>query len=305
MTRPNFFIVGAPKCGTTAWHSYLGSHPDIGFARLKEPHYFNTDMPGFRWAKTEAEYLALFEDCAGKQVIGDASVQYLASEAAAANIARFAPKARIVIFVRGHAKYLASYHNQLLLNRDETISDFAAAWGAGPDRAIPQGCRFGGLLDYRRMGALSQQVDRYLAHFPAQQVMILRFEEWVKNPRRTYLELLAFLGLTDDGRTDFAPVHEAKTVASQRVAQLTQRPPGTILGAAALLRRVLGLKRLGLAGRLRKMNYRKGYAGGVSEELLSEITAHFAEDAERLAAQIAQVSEARQEAPAAPAAAQG
>lgn len=295
MTRPNFFIVGAPKCGTTAWHSYLGTHPEIGFAVEKEPHYFNTDMEGFRWFHDEAAYLALFEGCVGKSVVGEASVQYLASEAAARNIAAFAPEARILIFVRDHAKYLQSYHNQLVLNLDETLTDFAEAWYAGPDRAIPDTCRHAGLLDYRRMGALSEQVARYLAHFPPEQVMILPFETWTRAPRDSYLRILAFLGLEDDGRTAFDPVHEAKHVSSAALARLTQRPPGAVLAAARAVRGALGLKRLRVAQRLRQLNYRKGYNKAQGSSVLEEISAFFEEDAARLAEQIALTEHAEQE----------
>jgi hypothetical protein len=35
--KPNFFIVGAPKCGTTALSEYLRSHPDVFFSSPKEP----------------------------------------------------------------------------------------------------------------------------------------------------------------------------------------------------------------------------------------------------------------------------
>ncbi|MDD9875087.1 MAG: sulfotransferase, partial [Gammaproteobacteria bacterium] len=39
--KPNFFIIGAPKCGTTSLDAWLKSHPRI-FTAVKEPNYFNT-----------------------------------------------------------------------------------------------------------------------------------------------------------------------------------------------------------------------------------------------------------------------
>ena len=42
--RPNFFIVGAPKCGTTSLDEYLRQHPNVFISRPKEPHYFSTDL---------------------------------------------------------------------------------------------------------------------------------------------------------------------------------------------------------------------------------------------------------------------
>ena len=37
--RP-FFIVGAPRCGTTALSKYLAENPEICFAKPKETHFF-------------------------------------------------------------------------------------------------------------------------------------------------------------------------------------------------------------------------------------------------------------------------
>ena len=43
MSYPDFYIVGAPKCGTTALASYLEQSDSIYFHR-KEIHYFGTDL---------------------------------------------------------------------------------------------------------------------------------------------------------------------------------------------------------------------------------------------------------------------
>lgn len=262
IARPNFFIVGAPKCGTTAWAEYLKSHPDVGFARHKEPHFFNTDFPDFRWARNEAEYLELFKGCEGKKAVGEASVIYLYSAEAAANIARFCPDAKILIFLRDPQDFLTSYHNQLLMNLDEDIRDFNTAWALSGKRADnpPKTCRDLKFLDYRSVAQFGQQIERYRAHFPSDQIMILKMEEWKSDPRAAYLRVLGFLNLSDDARTEFPVIHEAKHHASDKVAQLVQRPPDWALRIASGLRRMLGLKRLGLSGLLRRVNTGKGYA---------------------------------------------
>ena len=40
---PDFFIVGAPKCGTTAMYQWLQAHPEV-FVPVKEIHYFGRDL---------------------------------------------------------------------------------------------------------------------------------------------------------------------------------------------------------------------------------------------------------------------
>ena len=44
MCKPDFFIIGAPKCGTTALATYLAEHPNIQLSDPKEPHYFCKDL---------------------------------------------------------------------------------------------------------------------------------------------------------------------------------------------------------------------------------------------------------------------
>src|SRR3977135_3113168 len=100
-TRPGFFIIGAPRCGTTALSTYLAGHPRIGFSRPKETQFFCTDLPGIRFMTADPdEYVKLcFGHCTGKNylAIGEGSVWNLYSRAAVWNILRFNPEARFII----------------------------------------------------------------------------------------------------------------------------------------------------------------------------------------------------------------
>ena len=70
---PDFFIVGAPKCGTTALYHYLSQHPSIYMPALKEPHFFCRDFPSFGKIHDMNAYLELFDDAPGDALIGEAS----------------------------------------------------------------------------------------------------------------------------------------------------------------------------------------------------------------------------------------
>ena len=121
--KPTFFIIGAPKCGTTAWVRYLRTHPGIFFADMKEPTHFATDLPGIRWVPTLAEYESLFDRGFGAPVVAEASAMYLYSADAADAIRRYNPDAKILIFLRSQDDFLQSYHHQLLFRFAETIED--------------------------------------------------------------------------------------------------------------------------------------------------------------------------------------
>ena len=136
---PNFFIVGAPKCGTTALFQYLSTHPDVFAPQRKEFNYFCDDLhfnnvAGLFHYRDTADYLSHFAGWEGQKRIGEASVWYLYSMRAAANIHRFSPDARIIVMIRNPAEMLHSLHSQLLENGDEDIVAFEAALSAEEDR---------------------------------------------------------------------------------------------------------------------------------------------------------------------------
>ena len=284
--RPNLFIVGAPKCGTTAWVSYLSSHPDIFFCDPKEPHFFNTDIPNFRWVRSLEEYLELFVPAGSKKVIGEASILYLYSQEAAERMAKFNPDAKILIFVRSPERFIPSYHQQLLYNCDEDETDLARAWemsGRRTGDTLPDGCRDPRLLDYKSIGKFGEQAARYLDCFGEGRVRIVRFEEWTANPHRTYMSLLRFLGLGDDGQTEFPRINAAHDHRSQLVARLTQRPPPFATRISRAVRTLPGLSGLQPARLLRKLNRVEGYRRGqLSPDLRAEIAAHYSEDQRHL-----------------------
>ncbi|MCH6588336.1 MAG: sulfotransferase, partial [Proteobacteria bacterium] len=80
MKRPDFFIVGAPRCGTTAMYHYLEAHPEIFMSEEKEPHYFSsieTSSIHPRVIRDKKKYLALFKKANNAKAIGEASTSYL------------------------------------------------------------------------------------------------------------------------------------------------------------------------------------------------------------------------------------
>ena len=132
--KPNFFIVGAPKCGTTALHEYLQHHPDAYLPYYKEPHYFGADLVGSRFLqfrnKPKRKYLKLFRDVRGEARIGESSPWYLASNAAAAEIHRYDPEAKIIIMLRNPIDMMYSMWSQFRYSGNEQIEFFEEALAA-------------------------------------------------------------------------------------------------------------------------------------------------------------------------------
>ena len=83
MRRPNFFIVGAPRCGTTALWTYLKAHPEIFMSSQKELYYFDSDLRPEGWTQPSLEqYLSNFASAGDRGLVGEATPSYLRSERA-------------------------------------------------------------------------------------------------------------------------------------------------------------------------------------------------------------------------------
>lgn len=256
--RPDFFLVGAPKCGTTALSEYLRTHPAVFFSDPKEPQFFCDDFrllrPEHRRLASLDEYLELFREAGpAHRAVGEGSTWYLYSEVALHRIREFAPDARILAMVRNPVDLVASWHAQLLLMWEESVEDFPAAFALGrarrEGRDIPETCTVPPLLDYAAVGRLGSQVERLLATFPAAQVKVVVFDDFVADTAAVYADVLAFLGLPHDGRKEFPRVNPNEVHASRALARADWAVGN--LGRIGPLRRIVraGKKAMGLEGR--------------------------------------------------------
>lgn len=248
MRRPNFFMVGAPKCGTTALHAYLKTHPNIFLCEPKEPNFFSTDFPTHRYVTETKDYLRLFNDAAeDERLVGEASTWYLYSQEALANIHRFDPDAKIIAMVRNPIDMLPSLHGMLMRSFAEHETNLERAWtmqesrreGSGyaknrNKRFDPKTCLY---ADVCKLGA---QLEKLLNIFPRQQVHVIVFDDFVRNTKACYEEVLTFLQVTSDGRESFPPVNARWSFKSRRLAWMAWR----LRDMGGAIKRRLGIVRV-------------------------------------------------------------
>jgi hypothetical protein len=125
MRKPDFFIVGAPKSGTTAMYFYLKQHPEIFMPERKELHFFGSDFFAPHFVRDLKEYLKFFEGADNKKRIGEASVWYLYSKRAAFEIKEFNPDADIIIMLRNPVDMMYSLRETLRKKGIERASFFS------------------------------------------------------------------------------------------------------------------------------------------------------------------------------------
>ena len=184
---PTFFIVGAPRSGTTSLYNYLKTIPEIFMSPVKEPGYFiPNDFRGF----TEKKYLDLFKNVKNEIVIGEASAGYLASHEASLKIKKQIPDAKIIITLRDPV--------------ERTFSDYLNNLRTGNvKRTFEQD--FGNFLRNNKeqshlkksipVSMFFEQVKNYLNIFGKENVKILIFEETIKDTKTAIEDILEFLGV--------------------------------------------------------------------------------------------------------------
>jgi hypothetical protein len=248
---PEFLVVGHQKCGTTALDLMLKSHPQIFMPEVKESRFFAPDMRS-RFGAKEAQghpltldgYLSLFDAASPDQRIGEVSPQYLRSRVAADRIAEVQPDARIIAILREPASYLRSWHLQTVSSGAETQTDFRKAIALEDARRkgkhIPRSCHYPGALLYSDHVRYVEQLRRYHARFPPENVLVLMYDDFRADNDATVRRVLRFLEVDDT-----APVEAVQTAPLLGVRAM---PLHQLAAAARMARRnPQGGRRLGRA----------------------------------------------------------
>lgn len=242
---PDFFIVGPPKSGTTALYEMLGRHPEIYMPDIKEPRFFATDMRsrfqparGHRLPETFEDYLSLFTAATPEQRVGEASSLYLSSRSAARAIADVQPAARIIATVREPASFLRSLHLQLLRSHVETKKDLRTAIALEEPRRqgkhIPHRSHLPQLLQYSEQVRYVEQLRRYRAAFPQEQLLVLIYDDFRLDNQATLQTVLRFLEVDDEYPLE--EVNVKQTTRTMRSQQLDDLLHSVSLGRSPLPR---------------------------------------------------------------------
>ncbi|MEZ6062248.1 MAG: sulfotransferase [Planctomycetaceae bacterium] len=235
--KPGFFLIGAPKGGTTALAHYLSEHPRVFFSAPKELHFWDEDHEHSRrvhgvWSLQH--YLEYFRDADPGQhdVIGEGSTTYLQSEVAVKSILDFNPQAKFLVMLRNPVEVAQAMHGELVRHYHEDVTDFEAAWRLQPERAagrrMPGNPAFTQQLQYQEVATFAPQLQRLFDAVPQTQRMVVIFDDFVTDTAGVYRDVLRFLNLEDDGRTEFPKVNQARTYRLGWLGRLYHAPPKLI-----------------------------------------------------------------------------
>ena len=278
MKKPNFFIIGAPKCGTTSLAAWLADHPDIFMSPVKEPHFFNTDHQ--RYFNSLDGYERLFDQATDRHsAVGEASVWYLYSIEAVSNILAYNADAKFIVMLRNPVDMAPSLHEELFFTGREDVEDFSRAWELQEQRRhgenLPRMAVEPKLLQYGALCSLGSQLDRLYRQVSRDRVKVVLLEDVIGGPREAYLSILEFLELGDDGRRVFPNLNRAK---ARRWPGLNQ-----VAWLATKTKKAFGIERgFGLWTRVDQLNRVERPRSQIDPLLASKLRDYFKSDVKKL-----------------------
>ncbi len=210
MRLPDFVVIGAAKAGTTSLYALLDRHPDIFMPQVKEPEFFARDD---RYAAGITAYAEAFAEARDDQIVGEASTIYSLSPLfpdAASRMAEHLPQARLVYVMRQPVDRAYSFYVQIIKNYQNVTGDAAVHRSfeefIDPGRhaiAAPRETVFSStnahLPDVTELCLAGSdyvhQIETWLAHFPRDRMLFLKFEDFAADGPGTLRKMTDFLGV--------------------------------------------------------------------------------------------------------------
>lgn len=219
MGLPDFLLLGAPKCGTSALHAALARHPGLFLSTPKEPKFFLTDGPPPTsgggpgdvptWGEhvwRRADYEALFDAAPPGTLRGESTTFYLYDRDAQRRIAKLVPDARLIAVLRDPVERAHSNWAHLRGAQLEPEADFLRALDTEQERVAGGWAHF---WHYAALGRYGEQLDDLFGLVPREQVLLLRYRDLRERPGETVDAVCRFLGV-EAGVVTEVPRHNVR-----------------------------------------------------------------------------------------------
>ena len=216
---PDFFLIGAPKAGTSALHAALAQHPGLFLSPVKEPKYYmcgDSPPPTYKgpgdahsnqeWIWQRERYLSLFSGAPAGTPRGESTPFYLYNRDARRRIAADAPAAKLIAVLRDPVDRAYSNWMHLWMDGLEPRADIVEAVRREPERIDDGWAPF---WHYQSLGMYGRQVADLFDHVPREQVLLLRYRELVDSPSGSLDRVFRFLGV-DSHQVETIPKDNAR-----------------------------------------------------------------------------------------------
>ena len=215
--KADFFIVGAPKAGTTSLYHYLEEHPEIEMSSQKEPDYFS-DIPlqkqGMYYGKNRINTLDKYESLFAQKegvIYGEGSVSYLFYENVAEDIKKYNPNAKIIIMLRNpidraFSHYLMDYRLGLVSDSFEDIINKKSKYKNA--HLFYQ--------QYIEVSEYAKQIQRYCNVFSTDNLLLIDYEDFKEDVAGTVGLVYDFLKVSTEFTADINTKHNTFTMPKNK-----------------------------------------------------------------------------------------
>ncbi len=179
---PNLIVIGAQKCGTSVLHYYLSLHPEVSMSKPKELNFFIEER---NWPRGVDWYAAHFD--AEARVRGEASPNYTAfpqHQGVPERMRSVVPNANLIYMVRDPLERIAAHwvHNYAKRREKGTLAETLLH----PNTS------------YVTRSKYAMQLERFLAVYPKQQVLVIQQSELRHQRLETLRTVFEFIGVDAD-----------------------------------------------------------------------------------------------------------
>lgn len=215
---PNIYIIGAQKSGTTSLFDWIGQHPDVYANRATKDYPFFTDET--LYTHRRKDFFKMFRNGASKRVIlgGDANLMYVRK--AVERMCTLIPDAKLIAILRNPVNRAFSAWCHAAERGLEKRTFLEAIEEEMKGKTIPPHTRDGRQKNYIEHGLYAQQLERVFQFYPKDRVMVLIFEEVIKDPAGEIKKVFRFIGVDDSFVPNFSIKN--KTLGGQRFKILSK-----------------------------------------------------------------------------------
>tara|TARA_B110000240_G_C13513235_1_gene461255 strand:- start:6751 stop:7614 length:864 start_codon:yes stop_codon:yes gene_type:complete len=222
----DFFIVGAPKAGTTSLFYYLNKNKGICMSNIKEPNFFSSKDLKIQKIYYDSlildnlkEYERIFTPKNKQQIIGEASVSYLFYPNVANRIFDYNPRSKIIIILRDPVERAFS-HYSMDLRLGHVKQSLDELFDLGLNN---KGNLF--FQQYILLGQYYEQVNRYIKVFGRENICVKFYDELKLDASSFYSDILKFLHQENDHNIDFnQPFNKSKLPSNKFIKWLYSWP---------------------------------------------------------------------------------
>lgn len=179
---PEFVGIGTQRGGSSWWYQLIEDHPGVCIApgRQKELHFFDQFRRAAFGARHIAEYQSYFPRPPGS-ISGEWTPRYMFDSWTPGLIAQAAPNARLIAILRDP------------IERYRSGLTHALVAGAPASEVV--------IRDTFLRGLYHEQLTRFLHHFPADQILVLQFEQCRQHPIGNLQHTYRHIGLEPSSHT--------------------------------------------------------------------------------------------------------